>query len=45
MEYEITNGILTARMGSRGAQLLSLTLGGVVYVWPGGDAWGWSAPV
>lgn len=45
MEYEITNGILTARMGSRGAQLLSLTLGGVEYVWPGGDAWGWSAPV
>ena len=32
-------------MGSRGAQLLSLTLGGVEYVWPGGDAWGWSAPV
>ncbi len=45
MEYEITNGILTARVGSRGAQLLSLTLGGVEYVWPGGSEWAWSAPV
>lgn len=45
MDYTITNGILTAHVSSRGAELKSLALGGVEYVWPGGNEWVWSAPV
>ena len=45
MDYEITNGILAARVSSRGAELKSLTLDGVEYVWPGGAEWMWSTPV
>ena len=45
MDYGITNGILTARVDMRGAQLKSLKLGGVEYIWPGGKEWAWSAPV
>lgn len=45
MDYTITNGILTACVSSRGAELKSLTLGGVEYIWPGGKEWVWSAPV
>ena len=45
MDYEITNGILAARVSSRGAELKSLTLDGAEYVWPGGAEWAWSAPV
>lgn len=45
MDYELTNGILTARVSSRGAELKSLLYRGAEYIWPGGEAWGWSAPV
>ena len=45
MEYCITNGILTARVSSRGAELKSLAYHGTEYIWPGGAEWGWSAPV
>ena len=45
MEYCITNGILTARVSSRAAELKSLVFRDAEYIWPGGDEWGWSAPV
>ena len=45
MEYVITSGALTARVDTRGAQLRALKYKDTDYLWPGGDAWGWSAPV
>ncbi len=45
MYCDIHNGALSARISSRGAQLVSLKLGGEEYVWPGGPEWGWQAPV
>lgn len=45
MEYCITNGTLNARVSSRGAELKSLVFRDAEYIWPGGDEWGWSAPV
>ena len=45
MEYVITSGALTASVDTRGAQLRALKYKDTDYLWPGGDAWGWSAPV
>lgn len=45
MDYELSNGILSARVSARGAELKSLVFQGVEYLWPGGEAWSWSAPV
>ena len=45
MDYELSNGILSARVSSRGAELKSLVFQGAEYLWPGGEVWGWSAPV
>ncbi len=45
MDFTITNGTITARVDARGAELRSLVYNGAEYIWPGGAAWGWSAPV
>ena len=45
MDYVLSNGTLTARVSSRGAELKSLRLRDVEYIWPGGEPWDWSAPV
>ena len=45
MELEIKNGALAARISNSGAQPVSLALGGVEYLWPGGAEWPWRAPV
>ena len=45
MDFEIGNGVLTARVASRGAELKSLRFNGAEYIWQAGPEWGWSAPV
>ncbi len=45
MEYTISNGILTARVNGRGAELRSLVYGGAEYIWQAGKEWPRSAPV
>lgn len=45
MEYVIKKGALTAHVDTRGAQLRALDFDGAAYLWPGGEEWGWSAPV
>ena len=45
MEYTISNGILTARVNARGAELCSLIYEGAEYIWQAGKEWPRSAPV
>jgi galactose mutarotase-like enzyme len=41
----LVSGGLSAEIDSAGAQLRSLQLDGVEYLWGAGDPWNWSAPV
>ncbi len=43
--HSVGAGRLTATVDSAGAQLRSLQLDGVEYLWNAGDPWNWSAPV
>jgi len=43
--HTVGDGSLTAQIDSLGAQLRSLQLDGVEYLWGAGDPWNWSAPV
>lgn len=45
MLHEIGTGALRATVDSFGAQLTSLSLDGVEYLWDAGDPWHYSAPV
>ena len=45
MEYTITNGAMTARVSTLGAELRSLVYEGAEYMWQAGKEWPHSAPV
>lgn len=45
MLHSVGAGRLTAAIDSRGAQLRSLALDGIEYLWSADDPWNWSAPV
>ena len=45
MRHSIESGYLSASVDSEGAQLRSLTVGGVELLWNAVDPWEWTAPV